>query len=207
MADPNQIPAETPLANLDLAAYASGAAGKHTGVRMSERPAGGRISLRGDTDDRAFMAAVGQALDMVLPADPNTSASAGGVTAIWLGPDEWLLTTDADQAATLLRTLQDALAGLAAAIVDVGDAATVIALSGPNAGDVLAKGCPLDLHPDVFAPGRVAQTIVAQADAILHRVDDGDEASFDIHVRRSFAEYLWLWLADAGLEYGVGVDR
>jgi len=207
MVDVVQIPAESPLANLDLVSYASDQNEGRTGVRMAEHPIGGRISLRGETDDRAFMAAVGQALDMVLPADPNTSASAGGVTAIWLGPDEWLLTTDADNAATLLRKLRDALAGLAAAIVDVSDAATVIALSGPNAHDVLAKGCPLDLHPSVFAPGRVAQTIVAQADAILHRVDDGGEASFDIHVRRSFAEYLWLWLADAGLEYGVGVDR
>ena len=44
-------------------------------------------------------------------------------------------------------------------------------------------------------------------DHVVTIVDDGDEASFDIHVRRSFAEYLWLWLADAGLEYGVGVDR
>ncbi len=208
MADSMQAAAESPLAYLDLPAYASPRQDGNTGVRMSERTPHGRISLRGDPGDRAFMAAVGQALDMVLPADANTSAVAGEATALWLGPDEWLLTTNAATAPDLVETLRGALAGLAAAVVDVSDAATVITLSGADARDVLAKGCPLDIHASVFAPGRVAQTIVAQADVILHRVDDGSgEASFDIHVRRSFAEYLWLWLADAGLEYGVGVDR
>jgi sarcosine oxidase gamma subunit len=29
--------------------------------------------------------------------------------------------------------------------------------------------------------------------------------TFDIYVARSFAEYLWAWLEDAGGEYGVAV--
>ena len=205
MAEALEMVGKTPLAHLDLGAYASGG---QAGVRLAERPAGGRISLRGDPADRAFMAAVGQALDMVLPADPNTSARAGDVTALWLGPDEWLLTTPAETAPALLESLREAIAGQAAAVVDVGDAATIISLSGPNARDVLAKGCPMDLHAGEFGSGRVAQTIVAQADVIVHRVDGGaGDTAFDLHVRRSFAEYLWLWLADAALEYGVGVDR
>lgn len=196
------------LAHVDLDAYVRADGDGRTGVRMTERQANGRISLRGDPGDRAFMTAVGQALDMVLPTDPNTSASAGRATALWLGPDEWLLITEADEAANTLAGLRDALAGVAGAVVDVSDASTVIGFAGPRARDVLAKGCTLDLHPAVFGPGRVAQTLVAQADVILYRIDDGaDEAAFDIHVRRSFAEYLWLWLADAALEYGVGVDR
>lgn len=199
----------TPLCDLDLLAYAYDDTEGHTGVRMSERPIGGRISLRGDPADRAFMTAAGQALDMVLPTDPNTGAVADQATALWLGPDEWLLTTSAEAGSAVTEALRDALAGLAAAVVDVGDAATVIRLSGPRAADVLAKGCALDLHPTVFGPGRVAQTLVAQADVILHRVesDSADEPAFDIHVRRSFAEYLWQWLADAAMEFGVGVDR
>lgn len=196
------------LAHLDLAAYAQVDGDGRTGVQLSERAPGGRITLRGDPADRAFMAAVGQALDMVLPTDPNTSASAGQATALWLGPNEWLLTTDAGVATELLDRIHDALAGVAGAVVDVGNASTVIGLAGPRACDLLAKGCSLDLHPTAFAPGRVAQTLIAQADVILHRIDDGaTEAAFDIHVRRSFAEYLWQWLADAALEYGVGVDR
>ena len=209
MADAMSAAKATALAYLDLQAYAHTGASGRTGVCMVERPAGGRISLRGDPGDRAFMTAVGQALDMVLPTDPNTGIGADQASALWLGPDEWLLTCSADAAPTLIDTLRTALAGLAAAVVDVGDASTVIGLSGPRAGDVLAKGCVLDLHPTVFVPGRLAQTLIAQADVILHRIEDGgaDEPAFDIHVRRSFAEYLWHWLADAAIEYGVGVER
>jgi sarcosine oxidase gamma subunit len=31
--------------------------------------------------------------------------------------------------------------------------------------------------------------------------------AFDIYVPRSFADYLWAWLEDAGREYGVAVVR
>ncbi len=209
MAETMSATRATALSDLDLVTYAYGGTDGHTGVRMSDRSQGGRISLRGDPADRAFMTAAGQALDMVLPTDPNTGAVADRVAALWLGPDEWLLTTGEEAAPAVTEALRKALAGLAAAVVDVGDAATVIRLSGSSAAEVLAKGCALDLHPTVFGPGRVAQTLVAQADVILHRVesDSADEPAFDIHVRRSFAEYLWQWLADAAMEYGVGVDR
>ncbi|NNG06032.1 MAG: hypothetical protein HKM95_18270 [Inquilinus sp.] len=110
--------------------------------------------------------------------------------------------------AGLADRLIEALAGLHATAVDIGDGATTIRLAGPRARDVLAKGCPLDLHPRAFGPGRVAQSVIAQADAVIHQTaDDGGGPVFEIHVRRSFAEYLWLWLADAALEFGLGVDR
>ena len=43
------------------------------GIRLGER-ALGKIELRGDPGDRAFMAAVGRALDLLLPVEPNSSA-------------------------------------------------------------------------------------------------------------------------------------
>ena len=81
-------------------------------------------------------------------------------------------------------------------------------MAGPRARDLLAKGCPLDLHPGAFAPGRCAQGHVAKAQATLHMTaGDEDEGGpvFDLYVLRSFAEYLWRWLEDAGREYGVRV--
>ena len=98
-----------------------------------------------------------------------------------------------------------AAAGRHAAVTNVTDNWTVIALAGPKALDVLAKGCPLDLHPRAFPAGSVAQSMICQADVVLHRADDVDGVPrLRIYVRRSFAQYLWDWLADAGLEYGVG---
>ena len=73
---------------------------------------------------------------------------------------------------------------------------------------MLAKGCPLDLHPRAFTPGSCAQSLLAKADVLIHlRADDPRHGpTFDLYVARSFAHYLWAWLEDAGREYGVQVD-
>lgn len=200
MAEPAAIPR---LAALSAAAVAPRGDAGAAGIVLSEIPHRARLNLRGDPADRGFMAAIGRALDLVLPTEPNTTTTAGGVTALWLGPDEWLLTAAPGEEDALAGRLAAALEGHDAALVDVTDAATIIRLEGPHARDVLAKGCPLDLHPRAFAEGRVAQSLIGPIDVALHRT--GPDA-YDIHVRRSFADHLWRWLADAGLEYGVAVQ-
>jgi len=49
---------------------------------------------------------------------------------------------------------------------------------------------------------------MAKAPVLLHQVADDaqGQAVFEIYVLRSFAEYLWLWLADAAVEYGLAVE-
>ena len=168
-------------------------------VHLVERPHIGKVDLRGDPADRAFMAAVGRALDLVLPTDPNAATKSGGVTALWLGPDEWVLLCQPGSERKLVARLRDALGGVHAAVTDLTDARTTIRVEGAGARDVLAKGCPLDLHPRAFPPGAVAQSRLAKADVLLHRVDhDDDQApAFDLYVARSFAGYLWAWLEEA----------
>ncbi len=192
---------QSALASLQLAARA--VAGAHDArVRLSERPFRGHINLRLDGADAARAAALGRALGFALPVEPNTSAGAGGVTALWLGPDEWLVVTPKAREARVAAALRQALAG-AGAVTEVGDARTVIALAGPKAREVLMKGCSLDLHASVFTPGRCAQSAVARAQTILHLVDERPE--FELYVQRSFADYLWRWLEDAAAEYGMAV--
>jgi sarcosine oxidase subunit gamma len=178
------------------------------GIRLAERVGLGKIDLRGDPADRAFMTGIGRVLDLLLPAEPNTTATKGKITALWLGPDQWLLTCPSDDVAFFVNTLRHTLAGSHAALVDVSDGRVALTLAGPSARDVLAKGCPLDLHPRAFKPGRCAQSLLAKADILLHlRADDAPAGpTFDLHVARSFSDYLWSWLEDAGREYGVQVE-
>ena len=70
---------------------------------------------------------------------------------------------------------------------------------GPGTCWPLAKGCTLDLHPRVFGLGHVVQSTLARVDVILVQVSGDGDLAFDIHVGRSFAEYLWLWLEDASV--------
>ena len=57
-------------------------------------------------------------------------------------------------------------------------------------------------------PGREAQSRLAKATVVIHRVADDSAADgpvFDLYAVRSFAEYVWHWLEDAGREFGVAV--
>jgi sarcosine oxidase subunit gamma len=142
-----------------------------------------------------------------LPLAPNTVAPVAGGTALWLGPDEWLVVAD-DPAAgggpargpaaagggAIERALRAAAGDAFVTFVDVSANRVVLDLAGPCALEVLMKGCALDLHPRAFGPGRCAQTTLARAQVILECLDHG---AWHIYVRPSFAPYLTAWLADA----------
>ena len=115
------------------------------------------------------------------PVVANTTAASTERLVFWLGPDEWLV----------LGATEDDFPDAAAA-VDVSANRVAFELSGPDAAEVLAQGCSLDL--DAMAPGGCAQTLLASAQVILYRVEPD---TFGILVRPSFADYLHAWLRDA----------
>ena len=82
------------------------------GIRLGER-ALGKIDLRGPPAERAFMSGVGRVLDLLLPTEPNTAATKNRVTALWLGPDQWLLVCPADDSTLFIGSLQEAQIGRA----------------------------------------------------------------------------------------------
>ena len=171
------------------------------GVTLGERVFLGHVNLRGDPEDAAFLETVQGLLGTGLPTEPNTVVDGDGVGALWLGPDEWLLITPPNMESQLIESLRGALGDIFAAVTDVSGGQTVISLQGPHARDILTKGCSLDLHPRVFGPGVCAQTLIAGVAVTIRQVDE--TPSFDLIVRRSFAEYLALWLEDAAQENGL----
>lgn len=200
MADPLRYLRTSALSHLQLLARARQP--ENAGITMRERPFRGQLALRGEGANARFVAAAGNGLGFDLPVEPNTAAGEGGITALWLGPSEWLLVMPGEAAAHM-ATLREALAGTHHAVTDVSESRAVIGLAGPAAREVLAKGCSLDLHPRLFGPGRCAQSLMARCHMLLHQLDD--RPSYDIYVHRSFAEYAWRWLEDAGAEYGVAI--
>jgi sarcosine oxidase, subunit gamma len=136
-----------------------------------------------------------------LPLEPNRFTENDRAIALWLGPDEWLLVVPWGTEQTVTKTLCQAGREHFFAITDISHGLTAVNISGPGAIDTLSKGCSLDLHPSVFRSGCCAQTLLAKAGVVIRRVESPH--SFDLIVRRSFAEYLVLWLQDAGAEYGV----
>jgi sarcosine oxidase subunit gamma len=133
-----------------------------------------------------------------LPTEPNTWTPTDDGRLIWLGPDEWLLTSSGTAPELLEAELREQLRPAGGTAVDVSAQRIGLRISGTRAREVLAKGCSIDLHPRSFPAGRSAQTTLGLAGVVLLSLgDDG----FAVLVRSSFAGHLATWLLDAGLEY------
>jgi sarcosine oxidase subunit gamma len=157
------------------------------------------VNIRGDSDNPTFMSKVRSVLKVALPIEANTFVEANGNTILWLGPDEWLVITDADNCIELVASLKSKLKTVSSAITDVSGANTILELSGEKAQALLLKGCPLDLHHSEFSVGQCAQTVIAKTSMTLWQTNEGPV--YKLIVRRSFADYLGLWLLDAAREY------
>ncbi|MFL9992671.1 sarcosine oxidase subunit gamma [Paraburkholderia sediminicola] len=166
--------------------------------RLSERPFLELVNVRGDTRDAAFMQAVEGLIGCRPPEKANTIDRGKGYDMLWLGPDEWLVRSamahDATRTAPLQAKLGAAFAGVFASAVDIGSGYTVLEISGTRTREVLVRGCPLDLHPTLFGEGQCAQTHYFKASMTL--LPTGAD-SFDIVVRRSFADYFVKIMLDA----------
>jgi sarcosine oxidase, subunit gamma len=197
------IQRESPLVRFERQRQPASAAQGERGVTAWERAFCGHVNLRGDPADPDFLAAVRGVLGCALPLVPNTVAYSGNGTVFWLGPNEWLIVVPDGSANPLMVDLQQALHGQFIAVTEVSGGQTIVVLRGKQVRALLAKGCPLDFHPRAFGPGQCAQSHLAKAPILLHQRDD--EPTFELIMRRSFADYLWLWLLDAADEYGFEV--
>ena len=170
-------------------------------VTLEEREFIGKINLRGEPDP-PFLGAVNKALGLTPPVEAGAVASGERRAILWTGPNEWLVVTSPGEEAEMAVALRSALEGRHAAVTDVSESLTVITIGGPDARDVLAKGCGLDLHPQHFGSGRCARTGIAGIVVLIHQIDD--IPCYDLYVDRSFAEYLWRWFeASASSMFGI----
>ncbi|MGY1736827.1 sarcosine oxidase subunit gamma [Geodermatophilus sp. SYSU D00684] len=148
----------------------------------------------------AVDAAATAALGVALPTTPNTWVPAGAGRAVWLGPDEWLLTSTTEAPEELEARVRAAVLPLGGSATDVSAQRIGLRLTGARVRDVLARGCAIDLHPRVFGRGSSAQSTLGRAGVVLLGLSDtGDDVV--VLVRSSFAGYLADWLLDAALEF------
>lgn len=121
--------------------------------------------------------------------------------ALWAGPDQYFVIAEGRPEGALCRELKAALSGIAS-VSDQSHGRIVIRISGPKSRAVLAKGTPVDLHPDEFPVGKSALTQMAHVGIHLTRVG---EDSYDLSVFRGFSESFWEWITEQAEEFGYQV--
>ena len=158
------------------------------------------VNLRGDPSNAGFRERVQGVIGIDLPEVGRTIVSARG-RVVWVGPDDWFLVGAQEPAVDTVRRLHDALAGIHHAATDVSGGYTVLHLSGVPVLDVLAHGCPLDLHPRVFGVDACAGSHFFKASVWLWKASAASE--FELLVRRSFRGYVEALLARCSAEGGL----
>ncbi len=161
-------------------------------IGLSELAWCGKLNLRGDLNNPQFVERVESTLGMTLPNKAHSCTANDTSTLYWLGPDEWLLHCPIATTERVRANLKASLSGIHSTVVDVSDYYTVLRLDGADSSTLLAKACPLDLHPQVFVEGACTQTRFGHASILLHKISS--TPTYDIQVRWSFTEYVWDYL-------------
>jgi methylglutamate dehydrogenase subunit D len=114
---------------------------------------------------------------------------------MWAGPGQYFV--EGLPPAKLKEKL-----GASASIIDQSHARVVIRIAGSKARAVLAKGTPVDLHPDHFPLRKSVMTQMAHIGVHMTRTG-ADE--FTISVFRGFSESFWEWLTTSSAGHGYEV--
>jgi sarcosine oxidase subunit gamma len=157
------------------------------GVKLAVLAPAHRLALRAPDGS---IAALSNALGLTLPTKPKSSAMKGSRTALWLGPDEWLVIDDG------AKDPLDDCAGVEAlhSAVGVSHRNVAISVTGPGAANTVNSGCPQDLSLAAFPVGACSRTILGKVEIVLLRTA---EDAFRVECWRSFSDYVLTFLSDA----------
>lgn len=149
-----------------------------------------RFILRGGPEAAAR---AGPAFGAFPPLEPLHSRTEGARSALWLGPDEWLLIAE-DAPPALGVALESAVGSVPHALVDVSHRQSAITLSGRGGARLLNAGVPLDLDLSAFPVGMVTRTMLTKAEIVLWR---RAPEVFRVEFSRSFGPYVIAILTQA----------
>ncbi|AGI68808.1 putative sarcosine oxidase gamma subunit [Octadecabacter antarcticus 307] len=152
----------------------------------------GMITLRGDLGSAKLTKAVKAVTGQAMPTSGQFLGDATSGVA-WMSPDELLLVVPYADVAQNVAQIDKVLVGHHYLAVDVSDARAVFNVSGVRARDVLARLCPVDLHPDSFGVGQFRRTRMAQVAAAFWMHDTG----FEVVCFQSVGHYAQDLLAQA----------
>jgi sarcosine oxidase subunit gamma len=170
-----------------------------SGLSIVERTDIAFASVIARRDQRGTLATACDTAFGLVPPDGPRRVTVGALTFAGTGPGQWIASSESEpNLATRLRAVISPFA----AVTDQSDSRLVLQLSGTNVRDVLAKGVPIDLHPQVFKVGDVAVTLVAYMGVQIDRLD---EATYQLTTPRSTAGSFWSWLSASAAEFGYDV--
>jgi methylglutamate dehydrogenase subunit D len=142
-----------------------------------------------------FREAMRSQLGADLPTRVGDVARVNGRLLLKTGAEQYWIIARAEDG-VVLPTIPPHLAIPPAmgAITDLSHSRACMFVEGADAGAVLAKGVPLDFHPDCFRIDEFALTGLHHMPVLIHRCAG---QRYELYALRTYALSVWEWLADA----------
>jgi heterotetrameric sarcosine oxidase gamma subunit len=140
----------------------------------------------------------------------RAARDASGALVTGSGPGEWTIIGPLGEGLSQRARLEAVAAGMAGGelitVIDVTHGRALVRLTGPAAAGLLAKVCAIDLAGHRTPNGTALRTSVAKLTTDLVRDDQEAVPSYLLHCERSYGQYLFEALLDAGAEFGIETD-
>lgn len=143
-----------------------------------------RYNLRLKSKD---IAAIKKDSGLKLPAKIGGSSRDKKTTIIKLGPDEWLVIAELQEAKKLSKSLAKIAEKFICSITEISHRNVAFEIKGEEASRLVNVGCPLDLSLEKFPVGKGVRTIFESTPIILLRTG---AHHFHMESWRSFGPYL-----------------
>ncbi|TCT44914.1 sarcosine oxidase subunit gamma [Martelella mediterranea] len=161
-------------------------------VRVSIAQPCARLNLRARA---AAVAPLCDALGLELSDRIGKRSRADTREALCLGPDEWLILTREDDAASAISACAAIYDRHPHSLVDISGREITVEISGEKATDLLTLGCPRD--PETIAIGEGRRTVFDGVSVVIRR----EEANrFAMDMWHSFAPFALSLLATGAAE-------
>ena len=131
----------------------------------------------------------------------NSKVSSNKETRIlWSAPNTWLVISRKEN---IVEKIKEKCNSDNFAITDISHSRAIIQIKGPQAKNILKKGCPLNFNE--FENSNCAGTVFHGITIVVDFVDNNPDM-FNLLTLRSFGESFYHHITDAALEFGyVGV--
>ncbi|MYJ41121.1 MAG: hypothetical protein F4076_01550 [Acidimicrobiaceae bacterium] len=177
-------------------------------VRSYEFSSGGPLMLADASGTTKWLVRgeVGGAAADRMDAPFGSSRDAGGGACV-LGsrPGEWIVVGPADAVAGVVVGLDGLDASEFVTALDWTHGRALFLVTGTDAPRMLEKVCSLDWSDAMTPDGAVASASVAKVICDVARCDSDGTPTYMIFCDRSFGQYLFDALIDAGEEFGLAV--
>ena len=135
----------------------------------------------------------------------SSARAPGGALVLGSRPGEWILLGTAESVAHAVGALDGVVGEDFVTALDWTHGRALFRLTGHDAVRILEKVCSLDWSEEMTPDGAVMSASVAKVTCDLAREDVDAVPSYLIFCDRSFGQYLFDALIDAGGEFGLSV--